>query len=303
MRLDLAGLQELLHVADTRSFTAAAAALRVTPSAVSQSISALEERIGARLVQRTTRSVSLTEAGERFVAELRPAMDGVRGAFDALAATRGRPSGTLRLSVPRLALVLVIEPVLARFLDAHPDVRLDLSIDDGLRDIVADGFDAGIRLSESVERDMIAVPVSGPMRMAVVAAPAYFAAHGAPKHPRDLAEHDCINYRSISGRAIVRWSFDVDGRELTVAVDGRLVTNDAEVMVRAALDGVGVAWVMEHTVATHLESGRLTRVLKRYCEAFPGLYLYYPDRRNLAPKLRALIDVLKQQAPRARSRG
>ncbi|ATB45574.1 LysR family transcriptional regulator [Corallococcus macrosporus] len=293
MREDFAGLRELLLVAEKRSFTAAAAELRVTPSAVSQAIGALEERLHARLVQRTTRSVSLTEAGARFVAELRPAMEGIRGAFATLESARGRPTGTLRLNVPRLAFGPVIKPMLARFLTAHPELRIDVTLDDGLRDIVAEGYDAGIRLGERVDRDMVAVPVTGDMRMAVVGSPAYFDAHPHPRHPRDLAAHDCVNYRHATSRNIARWEFEVDGRELTVAVNGRVITNDNEVMVLAALDGQGLAYVMEHTVTEHLAAKRLVRVLTRYCPSFPGLYLYYPNRKNLALKLRALIDFLR----------
>ncbi|WIG95169.1 LysR family transcriptional regulator [Myxococcus sp. SDU36] len=293
MREDFAGLRELLLVAEKRSFTAAAAELRVTPSAVSQAIGALEERLHARLVQRTTRSVSLTEAGERFVAELRPAMEGIRGAFATLENARGRPTGTLRLNVPRLAFGPVIKPMLARFLTAHPELRIDVTLDDGLRDIVAEGDDAGIRLGERVDRDMVAVPVTGDMRMAVVGSPAYFETHPKPRHPRDLGAHDCVNYRHATSRNIARWEFEVDGRELTVAVNGRVITNDNEVMVLAALDGQGLAYVMEHTVTEHLAAKRLVRVLTRYCPSFPGLYLYYPNRKNLALKLRALIDFLR----------
>ncbi|MFP2963810.1 LysR family transcriptional regulator [Myxococcus sp. 1LA] len=239
MREDFAGLRELLLVAEKRSFTAAAAELRVTPSAVSQAIGALEERLHARLVQRTTRSVSLTEAGARFVAELRPAMEGIRGAFATLESARGRPTGTLRLNVPRLAFGPVIKPMLARFLTAHPELRIDVTLDDGLRDIVAEGYDAGIRLGERIDRDMVAVPITGDMRMAVVGSPAYFDTHPKPRHPRDLAAHDCVNYRHATSRNIARWEFEVDGRELTVAVNGRVITNDNEVMVLAALDGQG----------------------------------------------------------------
>ncbi|AEI62521.1 LysR family transcriptional regulator [Corallococcus macrosporus] len=280
-------------MAEKRSFTAAAAELRVTPSAVSQAISALEERLHARLVQRTTRSVSLTEAGARFVAELRPAMEGIRGAFATLESARGRPTGTLRLNVPRLAFGPVIKPMLARFLTAHPELRIDVTLDDGLRDIVAEGYDAGIRLGERVDRDMVAVPVTGDMRMAVVGSPAYFDTHPHPRHPRDLAAHDCVNYRHATSRNIARWEFVVDGRELTVAVNGRVITNDNEVMVLAALDGQGLAYVMEHTVTEHLAAKRLVRVLTRYCPSFPGLYLYHPNRKNQPLKLRALIDFLR----------
>ena len=292
---DLSGIHELLLVAEKRSFTAAAAALRVTPSAVSQSISALERRLSVPLLQRTTRSVGLTEAGVRFLAQLRPAMDNVRAAFEALDDVRGRPVGTLRLNVPRLASSVVLEPILARFLAAHPGIRLDVTVEDGLVDIVAKGFDAGIRLGETLDRDMVAVPVGGQLRMAVVGSPAYFAARGRPKHPHDLHDHACLNHRHVTSQNVYRWEFTVAGRDITMAVDGGLVSNDVDLLVRAALDGLGLAYLMESTVARALAGGRLQRVLTRYCPRFPGLYLYYPNRKQVAPKLRALVDFLKAQ--------
>lgn len=292
---DLSGLTTLLVVADKRSFTGAAAELRVTPSAVSQSIDALEKRLGVRLLQRTTRSVGLTEAGARFLERLRPALEGVRGAFEALDEVRGRPAGTLRLTVPRLAVRAILEPVLAPFLAAYPEISLDLSVDDGLTSIVDGGFDAGIRLGEMLEKDMVAVPLTDEMRAVVVGSPAYFAAHGKPKHPRELHHHACINYRQISSRSVYRWEFTVDGRDVAMAVDGRVTTNDGDLMLRAALDGLGLAYLIETVAAESLADKRLVRVLTPYCPRFPGLYLYYLGRTQLPPKLRALIDFLKKQ--------
>jgi DNA-binding transcriptional LysR family regulator len=297
MRDDLAGLTTLLAVADKRSFTAAAAELGVTPSAVSQTVSALEQRLGVRLLQRTTRSVGLTEAGERFLARLRPALAGVHAAVESLDEVRGRPSGTLRLNVPRLASQWVVAPLLAPFLAAHPGLRLDIAIDDGFTNIVDAGFDAGIRLGEMLDQDMVAVRLTADMRTAIVASPAYLAANGAPKHPRELLRHACINYRRISSGTAYRWEFTVKGREVTIAVDGRLVTNDGDLMVRAAEDGLGLAYLMETMVADPLASGRLVRVLDRYCPPFPGLFLYYPSRAQLAPKLRALLEFLRDRGP------
>lgn len=293
MQHDLSGLSALLLVADRRSFTAAAAELRVTPSAVSQSIRALEDRVGVRLLQRTTRSVGLTEAGERFLAQLKPAMEGVHAAFESLDEVRGRPAGVLRLNVPRVASRLVVEPLLAAFLAEYPELQVDVSIDDGFTDIVEQGFDAGMRLGEMLDKDVVAMRVTGDIRMAVVGAPAYFAARGKPKHPRDLHDHDCINYRQITSRNIYRWEFTDEGRELAIAVDGRITTNDSDVMVRAALDGVGLAYVMEDTVAAALAEKRLVRVLTPYCPHFPGLFLYYASRKQLPPKLRALVEFLR----------
>lgn len=297
MREDLAGLTELLLVAEKRSFTAAAAVMRVTPSAVSQSIRALEERVGVRLLQRTTRSVSVTEAGAGFLAQLRPAMNGIYAALEALEHARGRPTGTLRLNIPRLAVALVIQPVLAAFLAAHPEVRLDVSVDDSLANIVEQGFDAGMRLGETLEKDMVAMRVSADMRSAVVGSPAYFAAHGKPKHPRELHAHDCVNYRGMTSGAIYRWEFSDRGRDMSIAVDGRVITNDYDIMLRAALDGVGLAYVIESTVAELLADKRLVRVLGPYCPEFPGLYLYYASREQLPAKLRALVDFLRARRP------
>jgi DNA-binding transcriptional LysR family regulator len=297
MRDDLAGLTTLLAVADRRSFTAAAAELGVPPSAVSQTVSGLEQRLGVRLLQRTTRSVGLTEAGERFIARLRPALAGVQAAVESLDEVRGQPTGTLRLNVPRLASQWVVAPLLEPFLAAHPGLRLDIAIDDGFTSIVDAGFDAGIRLGEMLDQDMVAVRLTGDMRTAIVASPAYLAAHGAPKHPRELLRHACINYRRISSGTVYRWEFTVKGREVTIAVDGPLVTNDGDLMVRAAEDGVGLAYLMENMVADQLASGRLVRVLERYCPPFPGLFLYYPSRAQLAPKLRALVDFLRDRGP------
>jgi len=293
MRDDLSGLTALLSVAEKRSFTAAAADLRVTPSAVSQIIRALEARLGVRLLQRTTRSVGLTEAGARFIARLKPAMAGVHEAIDALGDLRDRPAGVLRLSLPRLGYELILAPKLRAFLAAYPDIDLDLGIDDAFVDIVQHGFDAGVRIGEMVEREMIGVRVGDDLRMAVVGAPAYFAARGKPKHPRDLHAHDCINYRRRSLGVVYRWEFTEHGKDFEIAVNGRILMNDGGLMVDAALDGLGLAYVIESAVRDHLASKRLVRVLDAFCVPFPGLFLYYPSRAHIAPKLQALVDFLK----------
>jgi DNA-binding transcriptional LysR family regulator len=298
MRNDLSGLNALLAVAERRSFTAASAELRVTPSAVSQSIRALEDRVGVRLVQRTTRNVGLTEAGERFVARLRPGLDQVEQAFACVEDLRDRPSGLLRLSMPRFAYSYVIRPRLGAFMAKYPEIRLDLWVDDALVDIVEAGFDAGIHLGETIAREMIAVRVSGDQRMVVVGSPAYFAAHGKPKHPRDLRTHDCINYRRSPDAPVYRWEFTENGRDFEVAVDGRIQVSDRELMVLAALDGLGLAYVAESRVAEHLSAKRLVRVLEAWSPPFPGLFLYYPSRANVAPKLQVLVDFLKGRQPR-----
>ncbi len=289
----LSGLTELLTVAEKRSFTAAAAGLRVTPSAVSQSVRALEERVGVRLLQRTTRSVGLTEAGARFLARLKPALEEVQGAFEALRELRDRPAGTLRLTLPRVAYQQVLAPRLGAFLSAYPDVRLEAHLDEAFVDVVEAGFDAGIRIGEMVERDMVGVRVGPELRGAVVGAPAYFANRARPKHPRDLHAHECINYRRRSSGAIYAWEFSEDGRDFQVAVDGRLVLDDGELLIQAALDGLGLVHVMDCSVHELLAQKRLVRVLERFCPPFPGFYLYYPSRAQLAPKLEALIGALR----------
>jgi DNA-binding transcriptional LysR family regulator len=299
MRDDLSGLPALLAVADKRSFTAAAAALGVTPSSVSQTIRALEERVGVRLLQRTTRQVALTEAGARFLARLRPALEEVHEAFEALGELRDRPAGLLRLALPRLGYQHFLAPKLKAFMTAYPDIQLDLDIDDAFVDIVAEGMDAGIRLGEMVQREMVAVPVSGPMRMAVVGSPTYFATRKKPKHPRELPEHDCINYRRRKLGVVYRWEFTEPGasgeagKDFEIAVSGRLIVNDGDLMLDAALDGLGLAYLLESSVAAHLSSRRLVRVLEPFCPPFPGFFLYYPSRTHLAPKLSALVDFLR----------
>lgn len=300
MHNDLSGLTALLAVAEKRSFTAAARVLGITPSAVSQAVSALEGRLGVRLVQRTTRSVGLTEAGQHFVARLEPALKDVNAAFDALNALRERPAGTLRLNLSRAASQRVIEPGLVEFLGSYPEIRLEMTLDDGLTDIVAQGFDAGIRLGETLERDMIAVRISDEERAAVVGAPAYFAERKKPKHPRDLLDHDCINFRLVTRGALYRWEFSEAGKDFEIAVSGRLVANDGDFMLRAALAGAGLAYLLENTVRDLVREKRLVRVLEGFCPPFPGFFLYYPSRSQLPPKLEALVEFLKKKRERIR---
>jgi len=294
----LSGLSLFLVVAYKRSFTAAAKALRVTPSAVSQGITALERRLGVRLLERTTRSVGLTEAGERFFARLRPAISDVHHAIGSLEELRDRPTGTLRVAVSTVACRRFVEPMLSAFLEKYPELHLDVFVEDGFTDIVERGFDAGIRLGESLDRDMIAVPISGAERVAVVGSPAYFARHGKPKHPRDLHAHDCITYRRVSRGDVYRWELTDDGKDIDVAVNGRLQVNDGQLMVRAAVAGVGLAHVLESMVEEELADKRLVRVLAEFCPPFPGYFLYYASRAHVAPKLRALIDFLRVRPAR-----
>ena len=300
MRDDLSGLRELILVAEKRSFTAAAAELRITPSAVSQTVRALAERVGVRLLQRTTRSVGLTEAGERFMSRLRPAMASVHEAFDALGELRDRPAGVMRLTVSRIAYEQLLAARMPAFLDTYPEITLDVSVDDALTNIVEHGFDAGIRIGEMLDREMIGVKLSAELRMAVVGSPAYFAAHGKPKHPRDLQAYDCLSYRRKSSGVIPRWEFTDGGKDFTVAVSGRLLVDDAELMARSAMAGLGLAYLIESHVRDLLTQKKLVRVLEGFCPPFPGFYLYYPSRAQLAPKLKAFVDFFKYESRRKR---
>lgn len=301
MRDDLSGLRALLHVAEKRSFRAAAAELGVTPSAVSQIVRALEERVGVRLLQRTTRNVGLTEAGEHFIAQLRPAFHGIDAAFESLTAMNGRPSGLLRLTMLRTGYADVVKPKLAAFLAAYPDIRIDLCLQEALSNIVTEGFDAGIRLGHTVDREMIAVRVSPDQRLVVVGSRDYLARRGKPTHPRELSAHACIGLRMSSG-GVARWTFVDNGKEIEVSVDGRIVTNDGAVLVDAALEGIGLAYVFEDMVSAHVSEKRLVRVLDKYCPQIPGYFLYYPSRKNLAPKLQVLVEFLKKGS-RAKKQG
>lgn len=302
IRDEFAGLSMFVAVADKRSFTAAAAELRVTPSAVSQAIAALEERLGVRLLQRTTRSVGLTEAGARFLARLRPALGEVRASLASLDQLRDRPAGVLRLNVSRVAYRDVLATKLTAFLAKYAEIQLDLAIDDGLADIVGQGFDAGVRLGETLEREMVAVRISADQRVAVVGSPAYLAARGRPKHPRELHAHDCINYRQRTSGNVYKWEFTDGGKDLEIAVNGRVVCNDVDVLVQAALDGLGLAHVLEASVQRELDEKRLVRVLDTFCPPFPGYFLYYPSRAHLSPKLAALVEFLRVRTGRAADR-
>jgi DNA-binding transcriptional LysR family regulator len=290
---ELNALSAFLAVAEDRSFTKAAKRLGVSTSALSHSMRGLEERIGVRLLARTTRSVSPTEAGEQLLAHLRPALGDIRGALEQIAGLRDRPAGRVRLAVTPLALKMVLAPKLAAFLERYPDVVLDISaVGESRLDLVAGGFDAGIRLGEFIERDMIAVRVSPDQRAAIVGAPRYFASHGRPKSPRELPAHRCINFRHGSDE-IYRWEFDKGKHSLAVAVNGPLVVNDADTLIRAALDGVGLAFLLEAQAASSLASGELVRVLEDWCPPFAGYFLYYPSRRQLPAALAALVEMLR----------
>ncbi|HET7458857.1 MAG TPA: LysR family transcriptional regulator [Gemmatimonadaceae bacterium] len=303
---DLNGMAVFVAVADAKGFTAAAKRLGVSASAVSQSVRKLEGQLGVTLVQRTSRSVHLTEAGERLYGSVRPALEEVRAAVAAVGELSDVPRGTLRLLVGTAADPVLAGPLLAGFLTAHPHVRLDLVVSDEVVDIVAAGFDAGIQLGEWIDRDMIAVPVTGDIRMTVVGAPAYFARRPKPEHPRDLVAHDCLNWHPAPAVPAYRWEFTEPGpkggREIVVAVPSRVLSTDSAVNIRLARAGVGLAIVYEDQVRDEVARGELVPVLEEFCEPFPGYYLYYPQRRHASPALRALIDHLRR-ARQPASRG
>ncbi len=280
-------------VARLCSFRLAAVELGVSTSAVSHALRGLEERLGTRLLNRTTRSVALTERGEQLLARLGPALAEIDAALDALGEAGGRPSGTLRINAPRLAAAVVLGPVLGDFARSYPDVVLEIAVDDGLADIVGQRYDAGLRFGEVLEADMVAVRVSRDMEMAVVASPAYLATHPAPLTPHDLRGHTCVQRRLRGSGGLYRWEFEKDGEELRVAVDGPLVLDDGEMMVRAALDGVGLVYTGLDYVTPLLAQGRLVRVLADWCPPWPGFYLYHPSRRHVPAALRALIAMLQ----------
>ena len=294
IRNDLSILSAFVAIAEERSFTKAAKRLAVSPSAMSHAMRDLEEGVGVRLLSRTTRSVAPTEAGEQLLARLRPALTDVQDAVDQLSGLRDKPAGRVRLLVPRLAGTTVLGPKLAKFTHDYPDVVLDITADDSRLDIVAGGFDAGIHFGEYIQKDMIAVRVSQDHRAAIVGTPEYFKSHPKPKTPHDLLKHRCINFRHGSA-GLYRWEFDKGKKSLSVAVHGPLIVDDVETLVRAAIDGVGLAFVSDERVAAQLESGELIRVLDDWCQPFPGFFLYYPSRRQQPAALSALINTLRLQ--------
>ncbi|TPM35650.1 LysR family transcriptional regulator [Mesorhizobium sp. B2-3-4] len=294
MQPDLNAFAVFVLVAEQRSFRAAADRIGVTRSAVSQTIRRLEETVGIALVRRTTRSVSLTEAGERLHAEVAPAIADMRAAIETTASLRGLPSGQLRLAVSSIAEGFLSGPFLASFAEANPRVQIDITVTDEEFDIVAQGYDAGVRLGEVIEQDMIAVSVAGDERQLAVCAPAYRDRFGAPSHPRELAARRCISWRPAPGIVPYRWEFAADGKEFSVAVAPEITTNDMALMIKLAVAGAGITFGMERSFRPWLERGELVPLLEAYCPSFAGFYLYYPSRRNLAPKLRALVDHVRR---------
>jgi DNA-binding transcriptional LysR family regulator len=292
----LDGVEAFLSVAKHRSFRKAASELGVTPSAISQVVRVLEARIGAALFIRTTRSVGLTEAGERFLSRAKPAFEELVAASEIARGLGERPTGLLRLSVPPAIVPILLEPLIASFCKAYPEVEVEIAASKELIDLAAEGFDAGIRLGQFVAADMVAVPITPPFRFVVVGSPAYFAEHSPPRHPNDLREHACLRWRRSNG-ALALWSFNDKDNDQTIeiAVSGPLIVSDFPTMRDAAIEGLGLAQLPEPLAAVGLRSAKLVQVLEAYAPMRPGLFLYYPGRRQIMPKLRAFIDHVKSR--------
>jgi DNA-binding transcriptional LysR family regulator len=293
VRKDLYDLIAFLSVAKERSFTRASAKLGISQSALSHTIRKLESRLGVRLLTRTTRSVSPTEAGERLLLSAGPRLEEIEAELAALSELREKPAGTLRITTAEHAADTILRPALEKLLPAYPDIKVEVAIDYGLIDIVAQRYDAGIRLGEQVAKDMIAVRIGPDMRMAVVGSPAYFKKHPVPKKPQDLTAHNCINLRLPTYGNLYAWEFERQGRELKVRVDGQLVLGTISQIEKAVLAGLGMAWVPEDLARAHIAKGHLVRVLEAWCQPFPGYHLYYPNRRQFSPALSVLVDALR----------
>lgn len=277
-------------VAEESNFGRAAQKLSLSRSALSHTIRDLEERLDVRLLNRTTRSVSLTEAGASLLSRVAPSLREISDAVEGVNLYRKRPAGSVRINLPKIAADIIFAPMLGRFGQAYPDVHLELFVDDDLSDIVAEGFDAGIRPGKLVHRDMIAVRVTEDSPTAVVCSPAYLADRAAPNTPEDLPMHRCIGYRWSRSGASYRWPLGRGDQFIVVAVTGMLTVNDSALMIEAALDGVGLTFTLEQRVTEHLASGRLVRVMEDWCPPFPGFFLYHTSRRQVSPALRAVID-------------
>ena len=292
-REDLFDLSAFATVAEEQSFTKAAAKLGTSQSALSHTMRRLEARLGVRLLTRTTRRVAPTQAGERLLKVLGPALDDIAAELASLGELRDRPAGTIRITTSEHAAHSVLWPALERLLPEYPDIQVELSISGNLTDIVAERFDAGVRLGESVDKDMVAVRIGPELRMAVVGSPAYWAAHPRPMVPQDLGGHRCINLRMPTSGGLYAWEFGKDGHELRVRVDGQLVFNSAPLLLRAAMAGFGLACVMEDHVRAHIAEGRLVRVLEDWCPPFAGYHLYYPSRRQPSAAFTLLVESLR----------
>jgi DNA-binding transcriptional LysR family regulator len=289
----LNGILAFLAVARERSFTRAAAHLDISQSALSHSIRGLEERMGLRLLTRTTRSVSTTQAGERLAQSLGPRFDEIEAELKSIVELRDKPAGTIRITTSTHAAETILMPALGKFLLDYPDILVEAVIDHGLTDIVAERYDAGIRLGEQVEKDMIAVRIGPDLRMAAVATPSYFEAHAKPKTPQDLTRHNCLNIRLQTYGGLYAWEFEKNGRPLNVRVSGQIISNGSSAIVAAALCSLGIAYVPEDMVRAHVAEKRLVRVLGDWCPPFPGYHLYYPSKRQAAPAFTLLIEALR----------
>jgi DNA-binding transcriptional LysR family regulator len=288
-------LPAFLAVAREKSFTKAAARLGITPSALSHTIRALEERLGVRLLTRTTRNVAPTEAGDRLMRSIAPLFDQIAAEVEALGELREKPAGTVRISCTDDAIELYLRPVLASFLKNYPDITLELFVDYGFTNIVEERFDAGIRLGEAISKDMIAVRISPDWRLAVVGSPAYFERCPPPATPYDLTDHACVNIRHRPSGAIYAWEFEKDGKAFTVKGEGQLVFNSIVHVLNGALDGIGLAYVPEALAAPYLADGRLKEVLADWCPYFQGFHLYYPHRRQASPAFSAFVDAVRNR--------
>ena len=280
-------------VAQERSFTRAAARLGMSQPALSRAMRQLEERLGVRLLSRTTRSVSPTEAGEHLLQVIAPRFEEIDNELTLLSAFRDKPAGKLRITAGEHSAITLLQPVLAKLLPDHPDLNIEIIVDYGLTDIVAQGFDAGVRLGEQVAKDMIALRIGPDMRMAVVGSPAYFARYPQPKEPRDLTQHNCITLRMPTHGGLYAWEFEKKGQEVKVRVEGQLVFNNIAMRLQAAFQGLGLAYMPEDLVLDHVAQGRLIRVMADWCEPFAGYHLYYPSRRQASPAFTLLRDALR----------
>jgi DNA-binding transcriptional LysR family regulator len=293
---NLNDLQAFLAVGQERNFTRAAAKLGVSQSALSHTIRGLEERLGVRLLTRTTRSVAPTEAGERLLQTIAPRFEDIEAELAALVELREKPSGTIRITATDYVADAILWPKLAKVLKRYPDIKIEIVIDYGLTDIVAERFDAGVRSGEQVAKDMVAVRIGPDMRAAVVGAPSYFENHSEPQRPQDLITHNCIRLRLPTRGGLYAWEFEKDGRELRVHVDGQLTFNATFQMLSAALAGFGVAYVPESLAQPHIHKGRLRRVLEDWCPLYSGYHLFYPNRRQPTAAFALLVDVLRYRA-------
>jgi DNA-binding transcriptional LysR family regulator len=292
-RVDVSDLLAFVAVARERNFTRAAAKLGISQSALSQTIRLLEARLGLRLLTRTTRSVSLSEAGERLLRSVAPRLEEIEAALASLSALRDKPAGTVRITSGDHAADTILRPALKKLLPEYPEVNVEIHVDYGLVDIVAERYDAGVRFGEQVQKDMIAVRIAPDMRMAVVGAPSYFAKRSTPTTPADLADHVCINLRLPTYGGLYAWEFEKGNRTINVRVEGQLTFNGIYQILSAALDGFGLAYVPEDLATPHLSAERLNRVLEDWCPPFAGYHLYYPSRRDLAPAFSLLVDALR----------